>query len=97
MNIDDGKYRIGTTAGCIDKHFSRGQVKKYAQKLLKQENIPDRVLSLRSAVAEESVATGKGFIQCNCKTGCHAGRFKCRKQQTLCNSRCHKSLSCSNK
>ena len=89
LNTDDGKYRIGTTAGCIDKHFSLGQVEKCAQNLLKQENIPDRVLRLRSAVAEESVATGQSFIQCNCKIGCHGGRCKCRKQEILCNSRCH--------
>ena len=97
MSVDDRKLKIGTSVGCIDKQFSLGQVEKCAQKLLQSDSIPDRVLSLRAAVTEESVATGQGFIQCNCKTGCHAGRCKCRRQQLLCNSRCHKSMTCSNK
>ena len=81
---------------CLDKLFSRNKVEMCAQKLQQEEKSGMVVLGLHEAVAEESVGTGHGLIHCNCKTGCPAGRCKCKRQKVICNRRCHKSLSCSN-
>ena len=35
--------------------------------------------------------------RCNCKSGCESGHCKCKKENVLCNSKCHNSLSCKNK
>ena len=95
-SITDNGYRIGTPSGLLDKAFSRNQVKKCAQNIIEQDVVPERSLTVRSTVAEESVATGQGFIHCNCKTAAMVAGA-CKKSNVLCNSRCHHSLSCSNK
>ena len=95
-NISQGKYDIGTTVGHLERTFSRNQIEKCPSKIITENDVPEKTLSVRSAVAENSVANGQGFISCNCKKGCSA-RCKCKKNNLLCNSRCHSSLTCKNK
>ena len=90
-------YRIGTRVGNLKGTFARNQVEKCKQVFVSQENVPETVLSVRSAATANSVGSGQGFVHCNCKTGCFNNRCKCRKNELQCNSRCHKSLSCDNK
>ena len=49
-------------------------------------------------VSKISSSGGQGFVHCQCKKGkCKSGRCICRRLKVMCNSRCHMSLSCSNK
>ena len=95
---EHGNYRIGTSVGNLKGTFARNQVDKCKQVFVSQENVPESVLSVRSAASNSSVSSGQGFVKCNCKTGCFNDRCNCKKKkQILCNSRCHHSLSCKNK
>ena len=59
----------------------------------------DKIISLRSAVQQESRSGGQGFAKCNCAGSkrCQTNRCKCFKLKVKCNSRCHSSLHCENK
>jgi hypothetical protein len=55
-------------------------------------------LTWREIVSKILLSGGQGFVHCQCKKGnCRSGRCKCRRLKAMCNSRCHMSLSCSNK
>jgi hypothetical protein len=54
-------------------------------------------LSLRAVASKLSMSGGQGFFHCNCKNSSWTSRCKCRKFKVLCDSRCHQSLSCTNK
>ncbi|XP_031334186.1 KRAB-A domain-containing protein 2-like [Photinus pyralis] len=57
-----------------------------------------RYLSIREAVMMTS--GGQGFVKCMCKPGrkqCNSARCICMKNKSMCTSRCHQSLPCSNK
>ena len=94
---EHGNYRIGTSAGNLKGTFARNQIDRCKQVFVSKENVPERVLSVRSAASNNSVSTGQGFVKCNCKTGCFNDRCNCKRKQLLCNSRCHHSLTCKNK
>ena len=64
------------------------------------EEIPDKTLSVRSAVIALSVGHGQGVLKCGCKAKC-GGKCTCLKAVPTqkCNSRCHggnKNLKCAN-
>ena len=44
-----------------------------------------------------SLFGGQGYRRCICKTSCRSTLCSCRKSNKLCNSKCHKSLSCEDK
>ena len=93
-----GNYRIGTSVGKLKGTFARNQVFKCDNNtFLSQENVPETVMSVRTASKANSVGSGQGFAHCNCRTGCFNDRCKCKRQGLLCNSRCHSSSSCNNK
>ena len=67
-------YRIGTRVGNLKGTFARNQVEKCKQVFVSQENVPETVLSVRSAATANSVGSGQGFVHCNCETGCFNNR-----------------------
>ena len=93
-----GSFKIGTKQGKLKGCLARNMVEKCKRNVfVSLEDVPTTSeLSVRQAVAAESIGSGQGFIHCNCKVGCLSGRCKCRKSNRVCNSRCHKNLSCQN-
>ncbi|XP_063411146.1 KRAB-A domain-containing protein 2-like [Mytilus trossulus] len=90
-------YRVGTIAGNLSGVLSRNQLESISDSSLSVTQIPDLQLSLREAVKKNSKTGGQGYLSCKCKGGCNNSKCKCKKQNVLCNSRCHGSLTCSNK
>ena len=93
-----GGYVVGTDKGRLKGAQPWNALEKCKQNVfLSPEDVPDSELSLRQTVTEQSIGGGKGFLHCNCRTGCHNGRCKCKKSNVLCNNRCHPNLGCGNK
>jgi hypothetical protein len=99
INVNEhGGYKIGTKVGQIKGYKSRNQVQYFANATLDVSKVPVSDMSVREIVSKISLSGGQGFVHCQCKKGnCKSGRCKCRRLKVMCNSRCHMSLSCSNK
>lgn len=93
----DGFYKLGTKDGSLARSYVRNEFEICKEKFFTIEDVTDKQISLREAVAAASI-TGRpqGVFKCNCKGGCK-GRCKCKAANLLCNSRCHSSSSCCNK
>ena len=92
-----GNYKVGTTSGTLNQMFSRSQIDSCPHQFITSEQVPDKVLSVRSANAAQSIGSGQGLVRCICLQGCKNNRCKCKRQGVLCSSYCHKSASCKNK
>lgn len=93
--VGDDLYRIGTSVGILNTWLPRNAltVTPYSFK----GDIPKTYISVRQAATLLSNNGGQGYRKCNCKSRCDSNRCFCKKNKVLCNSRCHSSLSCSNK
>ena len=95
---DHGGYVVGTFKGRLKGDLPWNAVEKCKQNaFLTLEDVPDSELSLRQTVTQQSIGRDQGLSYCNCRSGCHNGRCKCKKSNVLCNSRCHPNLACGNK
>lgn len=95
---DNGGYKVGTNVGKVKGFMSRNQVECTESTTLSLQDVPDTEMSLREIVSKVSLSGGQGYFFCNCKKGnCKSARCKCRKSKVLCNSKCHNSVTCSNK
>ena len=75
-----GKYKVGTKAGLLKVTLPRNALGKCKHNVfLSPGDVPDIELSLREAVAAESVGNGQGHVHCKCTTGCKDRRCSCRK------------------
>jgi hypothetical protein len=90
-------YTIGTQSGILKQKYVRSQFQPTIGTHLRAIDVPSKEVSLREASGMVSLAHGQGFIRCHCKGDCSSMRCSCRKEGRLCNSKCHKSLSCTNK
>ena len=97
VNHDNKTYKIGTQFGRINSSYACNQFTTCKEKLMQLENVPDMELSLRKCASKLSLSGGQGYKRCSCKTQCSSNRCTCRKSGKICNSKCHGSLSCSNK
>ncbi|KAI1698203.1 putative SCAN domain-containing protein 3-like [Ditylenchus destructor] len=97
MDADDGFYSIGTGAGILKEKYTRNQIEPSSSQFVSKESVPDKEISLRTAVGADSLSGGQGYKHCNCLQGCKTGKCNCRSHGRLCNSRCHNSTSCKNK
>lgn len=77
--------------------FFRSEFDKCKEKFLREEDVPNTNLPLRTVAKEAAIGTGQGFMRCVCKKGCMSKRCLCKKSGYLCNSKCHDSFSCNNK
>lgn len=103
---DDGRYRCATCDGILTPMFVRLDL-EYLENTTPRNHNLDAVLeswpqlpsiSVPQAVRKQSISQGgQGFQKCNCKSGCRGSACSCKKASLQCNSRCHNSLSCSNK
>ena len=95
---DHGGYNVGTKVGLIEGYLSRNQIEFCESETMNVSDVPESELSLRAVASKLSMSGGQGFCHCHCKNGSFkTSRCKCRKFKVLCNSRCHQSLSCTNK
>ncbi|KAL0881068.1 hypothetical protein ABMA27_002198 [Loxostege sticticalis] len=79
---DDGLYKLGNQFVTITELFSRNQFTVCETKFLD---------------IDISTTGGQGYKRCHCKTKCGNRKCLCKAAGILCNSKCHSSLSCSNK
>ncbi|KAJ8720572.1 hypothetical protein PYW08_006037 [Mythimna loreyi] len=93
-------YKVGTSFGIINDWLPRNAVLSTPGEIL-NETLPETKLPLRKISAMSSTFGGQGIKQCNCKKyskgQCLSNKCNCKKANILCNSRCHKSLTCTNK
>lgn len=95
---EDGFYRLGTKEGVISKYYSHSEFITCPANILKIEEVSkDREIPLRSVATAQSTGHGQGFKKYNCKDKCQSKKCACQKGNVLCNSKCHNSLSCTNK
>jgi len=94
---DDGFYKLGTKSGILKQLYSRSQFSPCKEKFINIDEIPQDEISLRQAATSQSFGTGQGYLKCNCNSKCSTRMCTCRKNNLLCNSKCHKSLNCANK
>ena len=95
---NDGMYAIGTTHGTLEQKYTRSQFVPNKVTSLEVSDVPDTEVNLRQVARNDSMGSGQGFRRCGCVTGCSKKtRCGCLAAGFLCNSKCHKSLSCNNK
>ena len=96
MEEIDSMYRIGTKNGVLE-HWNQFDLCK--ESFLEVQHVKaDTVISLRTAIGKASISgSSQGFVRCLCAKGCNTNKCQCRKSGVLCNSKCHRSSSCSNK
>jgi hypothetical protein len=95
---DHGGYKDGTKVGLIKGYLSRNQIEFCESETVNASDVPESELSLRAVTSKLSMSGGQRFFHCNCKNDSYkTSRCKCRKYKVLCISRCHQSLSCTNK
>jgi len=94
-------YTIATRHGILSNKYTRADFTLCRQQLLKDTDINrDKHVLLREALKSCTASGGQGFVKCNCaalQKKCGNLICECFKAQLKCNSRCHNSLSCSNK
>lgn len=98
LKIQNNVYQIGTKGGIIKTWFSRSDFQISGAQIL--EDIPEKSISVRQAVAYESKFGGQGYNTCKCsvsKIRCQTKKCLCKKANQLCSSKCHKSAPCGNK
>ena len=92
ISKDDDMYRLGCKEGIINSRFTRADLDKIGEKLLKVADVPDVRVTLRAAVSRST--GGQGFQKCHCKALCTSLKCSCFKMKMKCNSRCHPGNNC---
>ncbi|CAF4947546.1 unnamed protein product [Pieris macdunnoughi] len=98
VDIRNGVFKIGTTSGTIKNWFPRQELQISAKDY--NGDISESFITLRHAVTCQSMFGGQGFQKCSCRPArnqCHTKRCACYKNNVLCTSKCHQSISCINK
>jgi hypothetical protein len=97
IDWDRSLYELACGAGVLSTKFARNAFDHHNSEL----SVPirtDVALRVREAVRELSIGGGQGFIKCNCTRNCQSNVCKCKKNNVLCNSRCHAGNNiCENK
>ena len=95
--VSEYGYRVGTSVGTLSGYLCRNQIEAVNDTSLSISMIPSLQISLREAVRKISKTGGQGYLSCKCEGGCKTSKCKRKKTNILCNSRCHGSMTCSNK
>lgn len=98
IETKNGLYKIGTDGGIIKNWLPRSDIQKCQD--IHIGEIPQSEITLRKAVAKQSKFAGQGFQKCICKPSknqCLTKKCACAKNGALCSSKCHSSVSCTNK
>jgi len=97
MEANGDTFKLGTKVGRLDSHYTANQFDPCQETFLNMNDVPlDKIVSLREAAGLLSVGgQSQGFIKCSCRKVCSTN-CKCVKMNAVCNSECHKNLSCNN-
>ncbi|XP_045511256.1 KRAB-A domain-containing protein 2-like [Colias croceus] len=93
----EGMYKLGTKHGILNQLYTRNQFTVCKETFIKTDIIPQHEVTIRECAKKESHLGGQGFQHCNCTGECVSNKCKCKKSNLMCNSKCHKSLTCKNK
>ena len=97
ISINEYGYVVGTKSGIIRGVMARNQLESIKFCGLIEETVPDKEMTLREIVRDQSICGGQGFKKCSCLRGnCRTSRCACFKSDLLCNSACHSRRSCEN-
>ena len=96
LSKENDMYRLGCKEGTLNSCFTRADLDKIDEKLLKVADVPDIHVTLRAAVTRSTGGQGQGYQKCNCKSDCISLRCSCSRKKMKCNSRCHPSNSYKN-
>lgn len=78
--------------------FCRSQFSACPRSIIKESEVPlNKSFSLRTIATAQSTGSGQGFFKCACRSKCESRKCACKKNNVLCNSRCHSALPCLNK
>ena len=87
VEIDDNGI---LTLGTLNGKQTRGEGTPCGESFFSAESVLNtKTLPLRELARLESNGTGQGFWKCSCKKSCKTGRCKCKRNNVLCNSKCH--------
>nr|XP_022904893.1 uncharacterized protein LOC111416991 [Onthophagus taurus] len=93
----EGMYKLGTKHGILNQLYARNQFTVCKETFITIDIVPQHEVNIRECAKKESHLGGQGFQHCNCTGECVSNRCKCKKSSLMCNSKCHKSLTCKNK
>lgn len=93
----EGMYRLGTKHGILNQLYARNQFTNCKETFISVNEVPEEHVTIRECARKESHLGGQRFKHCNCIGDYTSNRCKCKKSNVLCNSKCHKSLTCKNK
>ena len=54
-STDDGFYQTGTSSGRLENHYTAGQLELSLSFFLRQEDVPDKSVTLREAILHSSL------------------------------------------
>ena len=92
------EYELCCAAGCLTILFARSQFDRVVTESTFAVNLDRKIDSVREAVKLLSVGGGQGMLKCNCSGQCDSNRCSCKKNNLICNSRCHGgNTKCANK
>ena len=92
--LEQGWWRMSCV---IQGKLARNQVEFIKYCGITDELVPNKQLTLREIVRDQSLCGGQGFTKCNCQKGnCSTSRCSCFKNSLHCNSSCHGNRSCKN-
>lgn len=94
---NDGFYRIGTRDGTLKNLLVRSQFDVCKENIINISEVGSKEVGIRTLATSQSLGSGQGFKKCACKNKCQSKKCNCVKNNVLCNSKCHNSLSCCNK
>lgn len=82
------QYELCCAAGVLNGYWARSQFDRFDTAKEYPVNL-DRTVGLREAVRITTVGGGQGLLKCNSNGRCDNNKCKCKKNNLLCNSRCH--------
>ena len=100
VDIDDnGMLTLGTKHGVLKKKYTRGEVTPCGGSFISSDAVLNtKTLPLRELARLDSNGPGQGFYICSCKKSSKTGCFICKRNNVLCNSKCHLTRrTCDNK
>ncbi|KAI1691794.1 hypothetical protein Ddc_24049 [Ditylenchus destructor] len=56
--------------------YCRNQIEPSSSQFISMETVPNKEISLRTAVGADSLSGGQGHTHCNCMLGCKTGKCK---------------------
>jgi hypothetical protein len=90
-------YELCCEAGVLEQMYARNAFDRVETELHLEMKLHVKI-GLRSAVRELSIGGGQGMVKCDCTGACANKRCGCKKNNLLCNSKCHGgNSSCKNK